>query len=197
MAQSGVDYLNASASMCRLSARVRILPRMPKRPPLPTAWVALVAAFFILAAPALAAHSQPESWQALTAQANSRQVVSALVVPKKNEVRVRLKDGLRYTAVYPSGGEQTAISLLRAHGASVIVHKAAKASSGHVRYRYIALAILALGALAALGYYLLRGRPAKPSADAPAAPGEPPPAPPAAAQGAARGEDGSPPSAGG
>jgi hypothetical protein len=169
---------------------------MPKRPLLPIALIALVAALLVLAAPAFAAHSQPESWQALTAQANSGQVASALVVPKKSEVRVRLKNGAHYTAVYPSGGEQAAISLLRAHGANVGIHKTAKASSGHVRYRYIALAILALGALAALGYYLLRGRPtARPAADAPAAPaaGEPPAATPPAAHGVARGEDGAPP----
>jgi hypothetical protein len=158
--------------------------------------VALVVALVVLAAPAFAAHSQPESWQALTAQASSGQVASALVVPKKSEVRVRLKNGVHYTAIYPSGGEQAAISLLRAHGANVGIHKTAKASSGHVRYRYIALAILALGALAALGYYLLRGRPAaRPAANGPAATaaGESPPASPAATQGAARGDDGAPP----
>jgi len=182
---------------------------MPKRPLLTTSCVALVAALLVLAAPAFAVHSQPESWQALTAQANSGQVASALVVPKKSEVRVRLKNGAHYTAIYPSGGEQAAISLLRAHGANVGIHKTAKASSGHVRYRYIALAILALGALAALGYYLLRGRPAaRPAADgtgataagepaasaahgqAATAAGDPP-----AAQGAARADDGSPPPA--
>jgi ATP-dependent Zn protease len=168
---------------------------------LPGSALALVTLLALaLAVPALAAHSQPESWQALTGQVNGGKVESALIVPTKSEVRARLKDGTHYIAVYPSGTAPTAIQAnFRAHGATATIHKAKTGSSGHVRYRYIALAILALGALAALGYYLLRGRPAaqgpRPAGDGTAAGDSAPPRPPAASA-AARGEDGAPPPGG-
>lgn len=149
-----------------------------------------------LASVAHAAHSQPESWAALTAQANKGQVESALIIPTKNEVRVRLRDGSHFIATYPTGGEAQAEALLRAHGATVTVHKTKKASSGHVRYRYIALAILALGALAALGYYLLRGRPTPRGAGT--GTGQPPAAgaaPEAPGEGAPTTREGGPPPA--
>jgi ATP-dependent Zn protease len=165
---------------------------------LPGSALALVTVLVLaLAVPALAAHSQPESWQALTGQVNGGKVESALIVPKKSEVRVRLKDGTHYIAVYPAGTTPASIqSSFRAHGATATIHKAKAGSSGHVRYRYIALAILALGALAALGYYLLRGRPAAQGprrAGNGTAPAEAAAPPPPTASAAARGEDGAPP----
>ncbi len=170
--------------------------------------LALGAALVTGAAPALAATDQAESYQALTGQAQKGQVRSAIFDQSRDQVRVRLSDGRHFAVTYSPSNQAQLTSALQSHGATVHVkratHHKAKASS-HIRYRYIALAILVLAALAALGYYLLRGRPsaAGPAAGAGGVPpagsgaaGEAPPAGTNAPAGAAR-ETGGPAAAGG
>ncbi|GAC1522946.1 MAG: hypothetical protein NVS2B6_08420 [Thermoleophilaceae bacterium] len=124
--------------------------------------LALMAGLLLTSAPAgLAAHSQHESYKALLDQVNRGEVRTASVSRAKSTVRVRLANRQRFVATFPSGEEPQILSTLRAHGVRVKVARGgATKSSSHIRYRFVALAILALGGLAALGYYLLRGRPA-------------------------------------
>lgn len=139
-----------------------MLPAMSvSNKPLRAAATSLVLA--MTAAPAAAfAAAQSESYQVLVAQIDKSQVSSATITRKTDTAHVTLTDGRQFTVVYPAGFEPRLAGALTSHGATV--HVTAATASGHIRYRYIALAIVVLGALAALAYYLMRGRSSPPSA---------------------------------
>ena len=101
-----------------------------------------------------ATKSKREPYTALQAQISSGKVQQASVVTKTRTVRVKLRNGLKYTAKYPKGADPTAS--LKAHGAHVRVKKAKAAS--HVRVRYIVLGVVALLALAGAAFYFVRRR---------------------------------------
>jgi hypothetical protein len=129
--------------------------------------VAIVLTLWAVPLAQAAPRAKHESYPALGRQISSGQVRQATVIPKSRTVRVRLRSGLKYVATYPAGADPTAS--LRAHGARVRVaaHKVKAKSSGHVRSRYIVLAIVAALALAGGGAYILwrRRKGSGPSAD--------------------------------
>jgi ATP-dependent Zn protease len=106
-------------------------------------------------APAAAAAPPFEPYAALQTQVKGRQVLKATIHPKLHVARVTLRDGKKFRARIPKGQQRALVASMRAAGAKVHVKKKHKS---WLRYRYIALALVVIGALVGAVYLVRRRR---------------------------------------
>lgn len=124
-----------------------------RRCAVPTFLVALLLTTAALAAP----KPTQESYAALQKQIAAGKVKKATVSPQKHSVKLKLANGTTYAATFTSARQTALVASLKAKGAKVHVDKPKKKSS-HFRLRYIALIVIAVLAIAAGVYYLVRRR---------------------------------------
>jgi hypothetical protein len=122
--------------------------------------VILIGSCLALCQPArgAATTATPESYPALLSQIDRGQVRTALLTPKKRIVHARLEQGARYVVKYPPKTEHVLLKRLHARNVNVAFRGVKKHHSSRIRRRYIALGVLGLAALAALGWWFARRR---------------------------------------
>jgi ATP-dependent Zn protease len=120
--------------------------------------LALAACCALLLSPiAGAVKATTESYAALQKQIASGKVIKATVSPQKHTVKVKLANAKTYSATFAPSQQEALVASLKAKHVKVHVDKKKKKSS-HIRYRYVALIVIAVAAVAGLIYYLVRGR---------------------------------------
>jgi len=107
---------------------------------------------------AAAPKRQPESYSAFITQVSRGEVKTAVLVPRKEAVRVRLKNGRRYRVKYTAAEKQHLLAVLHARQVHVAFAKPKKHHTSRIRRRYIALAVVGLGVLTATGWMFSRRR---------------------------------------
>ena len=105
-----------------------------------------------------AARRKPESYSAFLVQVTRGQVTKAVVVPKKRRLRARLKNGDRYVVKYKAADKQQLLSTLHRRNVHVVFAKPKKHRTPRIRRRYLALAVVGIGALASAWWFLTRRR---------------------------------------
>ena len=101
---------------------------------------------------------KPEGYQALLNQVSHREVKAAVLVPRKEVVRVRLTNGQRYRVKYTPAEKQHLLAMLHAKHVHVAFAKPKKHHTSRIRRRYIALAVVGLGLLTVTGWVFSRRR---------------------------------------
>ncbi|PWU25495.1 MAG: hypothetical protein C5B48_01015 [Candidatus Rokuibacteriota bacterium] len=100
----------------------------------------------------------PESYSAFLTQISHGQVKTAVLVPKKKAVRVRLTHGGRYRVKYTAAEKQHLLAALHARHVHVAFAKPKKHHASRIRRRYVALAVVGLGLITATGWMFTRRR---------------------------------------
>ena len=99
-----------------------------------------------------------ESYAALKKQIAAKKIQKATVSPQKHTVKVKLANGKTYAATFTATQQAALVSALKAENAKVHVDKKAKKKAGHIRYRYVALIVIAVLAILGGAYWLVRRR---------------------------------------
>ena len=124
----------------------------------PMTLIVLVAAMAASSAALAAPKPTQEQYAALQKQVATGKVKKATVSPQKHTVKVKLANGRTYEATFTATQQAALVSSLKANHAKVHVDRKAKKKAGHLRYRYVALIVLAVLAILGGAYYLVRRR---------------------------------------
>jgi hypothetical protein len=129
-----------------------------RRLTLPAVCAALVL-LSLAAAPALATHFQPESYQELLAQLRHREVVAVVLHTQGYKAHASLSDGGHFTVTYTPAEVPQLTAATRAGGSSFTIATAKpKSTTVHHKLRYIAGGVLIVVILVVLVVLLLGRR---------------------------------------